>query len=44
LKKNNGGQNEISLALREADDLAAAQNALEEKIKKLKGKELAEEE
>ncbi len=35
LKKNNGGQNEISLAEREGGDLSARQKALKERITKL---------
>ena len=35
LKKNNGGQNEISLAEREGEELSARQKALKERLKKL---------
>jgi aminopeptidase N len=37
LKKNNGGKNEIDLALREADELNASREALQKKISSLIG-------
>jgi len=44
LKKNNGGKNEIDLALREADEFTARQNSLKDRLKKLEEKKTGDDE